>query len=399
MSKRDEPTGSPEPAATALEATGRAFRFFDNREKYLLFVTTCSEKWAIADRIGKELHYLKPRPPALRVFDAGMGDSSVMNLVLREMHCRFPTIPFLIVGKEISLEDVRLSLDKIADRFVEHPATVYVMTNMFYSEAPYLRPNSPDARERVNWKEVVLTGGSSHEFDEQLKDVQHEIADIWQTKQSQTTGNPIYDEPSVLVIYREDHRFVLDQAIPRPSNPGFAETLPGYDLVIASQPYRARQPAAFKVRNVLGPLAGALAPNGRMIVIQSTGRDPGMEIIHGLWPQEQPFATPSHLLVNTMREMLANSDPLLRYEENGPEGSLFRFQLHAMPSELGDNIGTSTLLAAWNAAVYVAQIEDTRLTEAMTGSDYLKITAEVLRRNGGLWFLDEAFVVARPGAA
>ena len=30
----------------------RNFRFFDNRQKYLLFVNTCSEKWVIASRVG-----------------------------------------------------------------------------------------------------------------------------------------------------------------------------------------------------------------------------------------------------------------------------------------------------------------------------------------------------------
>ena len=30
----------------------RNFRFFDNRQKYLLFVHTCSEKWVVASRVG-----------------------------------------------------------------------------------------------------------------------------------------------------------------------------------------------------------------------------------------------------------------------------------------------------------------------------------------------------------
>ena len=99
----------------------RNFRFFDNRQKYLLFVNTCSEKEVIARRIGMELAHLHPEPPALRVFDAGMGDGTVLTRVMREMHRRFPTLPFYVVGKEISLEDTRLSLDKMADRFHEHP--------------------------------------------------------------------------------------------------------------------------------------------------------------------------------------------------------------------------------------------------------------------------------------
>src|SRR5438093_4327990 len=120
------------------------FRFFNNRQKYLLFVNTCSEKDVIARRVGLELGQIHPRPPAVRLFDAGMGDGTVLARVMREMHRRFPTVPFYIVGKEISLEDVRLSLRKMADRFFEHPATVLVVTNMYYTEAPWLTPRSEE---------------------------------------------------------------------------------------------------------------------------------------------------------------------------------------------------------------------------------------------------------------
>ena len=53
-------------------------------------------------------------PSALRVFDAGMGDGSVLSELLREMHQTFTHIPWLIVGKEISIEDVRQTLEKAA---------------------------------------------------------------------------------------------------------------------------------------------------------------------------------------------------------------------------------------------------------------------------------------------
>jgi hypothetical protein len=98
------------PAAPIRDQTApeKNFRFFDNRQKYLLFVNTCSEKDVVARRVGLELGHIHPRPPAVRLFDAGMGDGTVLARVMREMHRRFPTVPFYIVGKEISLEDVRL---------------------------------------------------------------------------------------------------------------------------------------------------------------------------------------------------------------------------------------------------------------------------------------------------
>src|SRR4029079_13645970 len=89
-------------AKSAEGAPSRNFRFFDNRQKYLLFVNTCSEKEMVARRVGLELAHLHPEPPAVRVFDAGMGDGTVLTRVMREMHRRLPTLPFYVVGKEIS---------------------------------------------------------------------------------------------------------------------------------------------------------------------------------------------------------------------------------------------------------------------------------------------------------
>src|SRR4051794_2937213 len=119
------PSTSPDLGFAAAEARDpqRNFRFFDNRQKYLLFVNTCSEKWVIAHRVAMELASIHPRPPAVRLFDAGVGDGTVLARTMRAMHDRFPTMPFYIVGKEISLEDVRLTMQKMADRFFEHPAT------------------------------------------------------------------------------------------------------------------------------------------------------------------------------------------------------------------------------------------------------------------------------------
>jgi len=366
------------------------FRFFDNREKYLMFVTTCSEKWEAAARISRELGSIDPQPPAIRLFDAGMGDGTVLTRVMRAMHQRYPTIPFYVVGKEISLEDVRLTIEKLSDRFYEHPQTVFVVTNLYYFEAAGLMPRKPEAQGRLNWQEFALEGTTTYDFDEQLRDLQPIISDGWKIRTSAKSGNPLYERPSVVVIYRKDHRFVLDRMIPRPH-----EAPSEYDLVIASQPYQARLPADVKIRNVLAPLSRALAPGGRMLVIQSTGDDPGMEIIRKIWPHEQPFKTPRHELLSSLRETMKSEKRDLRYVAYSDKRSLFKYALHTLPSEISTSIGTSTLLAAWNAAVYVAQIDDKRLMPALEKGGYLEATQEILRRYDGLWFTNESFAVVR----
>src|SRR6201996_9137866 len=72
------PTASVPAAPQSPDDPQRNFRFFDNRQKYLLFVNTCSEKWEVAHRVSEELEPIHPRLTAVRVFDAGVGDGSVL---------------------------------------------------------------------------------------------------------------------------------------------------------------------------------------------------------------------------------------------------------------------------------------------------------------------------------
>ncbi len=366
------------------------FRFYDNRQKYLAFVTSCNEKSAIARRADHEVTLLHPSPPALRIFDAGMGDGTVLTRVMRSSHRLFPTVPMFVVAKEISLEDVRLGLEKLPDRLFEHPATVFVVTNLNYVEAPRLMPRDTHVAAALNWQEVRLTGSTAHEYAEQIEDLGSALAGGWQTTPSPTTGNPQVVRPSVLVIYREDHKFLLDAVTPKPGR-----IFEYYDLVIASQPWRARMTAGFKVQKVLAPLAHSLAPGGRLLAIQSYGHDPGLEIIQQLWPEERPFQVDRHELLGTLRRELGRDARDFNLAAPPDDKAVFRYQMHTLPSEIGDRIGTSTLFAAWNAAIYVNQIEDERLDAVVTNGAYLAATQKVLQKYGGLWFNDEAFVVAR----
>ena len=366
------------------------FRFYDNRQKYLLFVNTCSEKWVIAERVSLELPNIHPRPPAMRLFDAGVGDGTVLSRVMRAVHNSFPTMPLYIVGKEISLEDVRLALEKMPDRFHEHPASVLVMTNLYYSEAPWLAPSSVTAATTLVWHELRLLGDTAHAFERQITDLQPFLAEHWRARMSPATGNPIYERPVVLVIYREDYKFLLDQVLPRRGN-----TRADYDLVIASQPYRARTSVEFKARKVIAPLTRSLAPGGRLIAIHSHGKDPGLEIIQRIWPGENPFTTNRHQLLKASKAELGARARDYNFSAYSDTRSLFRYEMHTLPSEISESIGTSTLFAAWNAAIYVAQIEDQRLSEAIGSRTYLEATQDVLRKHGGLWFTDESYVISR----
>lgn len=358
------------------------FRFYDNRQKYLMFVNTSSEKQIVADRALDQLTHSQPEPPAIRLFDGGAGDGTALARLLRGAHRRYPWLPFYVVAKEISAENVRLMLEKMPDRFQEHPATVLVVTNLPYTEAPWLKPESPIEASAMVWHEIALDGTTAGEFDEAIAGLEPFLDHNWQVRVSKRTGHPVPTNPAVLVIYRRDNEFPLHSILPRR---GLARA--DFDFVLLSQPYRARAPIPFKAETIVAPLVRALRPSGRLMGVHSHGGDPGMEIVQSIWPGENPFTTGRAALMDEVERVLGVSARHYRFEAMSDEESLFRFHIRTLPTEIEAeaDIRSSTLLAAWNAASYVAQIEDSRLSSAIGAHHYLDATRAVLRKRGGLF--------------
>jgi hypothetical protein len=95
------------------------------------------------------------------------------------------------------------------------------------------------------------------------------------------------------------------------------------------------------------------------------------------------------------RQLADESD--LTFPVLSDEESIFRFSLHTMPSEEAAHIGTSSVVAAWNAATYVAQIDEARLAKAMNTGLYLDATRAVMEKYGQVWWNDELFQIRRKG--
>ena len=308
----------------------RNFRFFDNRQKYLLFVNTCS----------REMGGGEPRRAGTRQHPSASAGAAAVRCRRRRRHgaaarrcarctTRFPHTPFYVVGKEISLEDVRLAMQKMSDRFTEHPATVLILTNLAYADAPWLAVKSMSAASSMVWHEVALTGSSAHDFEQQITGLVPFLNENWKAGVSAKTGNPVYERPVVLVVYRQDHSFLLDPIIPKPGG-----TRADYDLVIASQPYRARASLEFKAKRVIAPLAKALGPGGRLIAIHSHGNDPGHEIIQKVWPGDNPFIHDRHQIMKAVKQELGPAGRDLNFNAYADNRSLFRYDMHTLPSEI-----------------------------------------------------------------
>ena len=137
------------------------FRFYDNRQNYLAFVNTCNgEIGRRATAPRKELVTLRSDAAGAADLRCGHGRWHGVVALAARACTALPAVPCSSVAKEISLEDVRLGLEKMPDRFHEHPASVFVVTNLNYADAPPgCRGCAPAAA--LNWQEVRLTGTST----------------------------------------------------------------------------------------------------------------------------------------------------------------------------------------------------------------------------------------------
>ena len=361
------------------------FRFFDSRQKYLLFVTTTNEKSIVAEKISNQIKNIKPKKPALNILDAGLGDGTLLMSILRNCHREFPTIPFLVFGKEISMEDVRLSIEKLPDRFVEHPNMVFVISNLYYSEIASLNSNNPDKQQHINWEILKLKGISSFEFSQQLSELDEMLHNNWQVERHPKSGNPTYKSPSVLIIYRQDHEFGLDHIIPQ--HDGHKNY---FDLIIASQPYRSRISVQKKIDYVVKPMIQALASGGKLILVHAMGNDSGMEIILKIWPDDNPFPSLANDIIACLKDTFGG-DLLNKLKFQSPE--TFRYDLRALSNEIENGIATSLIFSSWNAVTYVGQINNENVMKAEQNGRYVQYIQEIIKKYGGLWFNNEMIVI------
>jgi hypothetical protein len=109
-------------------------RFFDDRLKYLSFIQNTGEKRAISEKCFSHVAGLSENKSYLRILDAGTGDGTIFSNIIKSFHKHHPYTSLLITGKEISYEDLKNTLDKVPDRFVEHPNLLITMTNVKFSE-------------------------------------------------------------------------------------------------------------------------------------------------------------------------------------------------------------------------------------------------------------------------
>ncbi len=114
-------------------------------------------------------------------------------------------------------------------------------------------------------------------------------------------------------------------------------------------------------------------------------------------PRKTPTSTTRHDILRAVKHSLGREARHFNFNAYADDRAMFRYDMHTLPTEISGARASARrrCSAAWNAAVYVAQIDDERLSAALGKRDYLDATQAVLKKHGRLWFQDESYVISK----
>ena len=371
--------------------TPGSFAFHEQRQRFHIFANTTNESWVIADRVAEELAHLEPGPDGFRLLYTPMDNGIILARTLRALHAHHPDVPILVVMKGRGLEDLRNTMGRLMDRVAEHPLSAFVMTNMYLREAVDLTKRTKDNPKPVVRRSVALEGHRSYDFQVQLAELYGELAKEWLVHQGEIS-QPVYAVPSVVTIYRSDQERALRPILPKEGDPELR-----YNYALLNHPYLHNHTMKYRLKYVLRPVFDRLAEGGRMTVIQGFANDPAHEIVSRIWPEQTlPLISRYDIIRELRKELTGESFTVSGMTDTR---SLFRFDMHTLPVLENHKLGAQSLATAFNNAVYFAQVREDLIQDAIhEGRRYLDITEQVLRKNGGLWFVNEAFSVTKKPA-
>ena len=351
--------------------------FLDSRDKYLSFVHATNEKINIAFYLAKFITRLNPKRP-FYVLDAGTGEGTVISTFLTALHKQMRNIPIVVTAKEISIDDICILLSYLPDRFAEHPALVFHITNLSYAEIA-----APDKTKFVHITRE-LRGDTSHDFGTQLMTMQPFVEKHWAIDTKD--GNLVPRQKTVLTIYRKNQKVMLANALSQNKQPPTS-----FDFIVASQPFRLRRPPAEIAALVIMPLLNMLRENGRAILVYSSGRDFTRPLLKLLHPKISPYiyVAPAKLL------RALKSIPTFAARRFSVTTDSLRYNFINMYVGRRE-FSMGNIFSLWKAVTYVGQISAEEEKTAPFNRQRETILRQALLRTKNMTFVNNVIHFVRP---
>ena len=361
-------------------------RFFDDRLKYLSFIQNTSEKKAISSKIYPYLANMSQNKSYLRILDAGTGDGTIKSNVIKAFHRYHPYTSLLITGKEISYEDLKNTLEKMPDRFVEHPNLLITMTNVKFSELGLIENSSKIKNKKVKEYSLVLKSDNSYDFNSQItgNSLGNFIKKNWGIEIDKNDRTS-YSNPCLIKIYREDHERHLKQFLKNDYENN------NYDLIIASQAYRAASSVKTKVNNVIGPLMRLLNKSGELLITHSLGGDNIQKILKLAFKDKEAFPNSGKEIIEYLKSNPIGENSIFKYIT--PKSYLFNFK--KAPDQTVSELFGHNVDAKWANILYVGQIPEKDILTLEKNKTLYNKVKKLIASERQIQFKNEIFSIVK----
>ena len=361
-------------------------RFFDDRLKYLSFIQNTGEKKAISEKIYPYISRLSQNKSYLRVLEAGTGDGTINANIIKSVHRYHPYTSLLITGKEISYEDLKNTLEKMPDRFVEHPNLLVTMTNVKFSELGLIESASKINNKKIREFNLILKSDNSYDFNSQItgNKLGNFIKKHWGIEIDKK-GRTSYSNPCIVRIYREDNSRHLKQFL----NNDYKNN--NYDLIIASQAYRAASSVKIKVNNEIGPLMRLLNKSGKLLVTHSYGGKSIQKVLKTAFKDKEAFPNNAKDIIDYLKNNSTGENNL--YNFSNPVSYNFRFK--KAPDQTVTELFGHNTDAKWANILYVGQIPEKDIQLIEKNPRLYNKVKRTIENSGNIEFNNELFTITK----
>ena len=361
-------------------------RFFDDRLKYLSFIQNTGEKKAISEKIFSHISKLSENKSYIRVLDAGTGDGTIFSNMIKSFHKYHPYTSLLITGKEISYEDLKNTIEKMPDRFVEHPNLLITMTNVKFSELGSIEGSKKIKEKKVKEFNLALKNNNSFDFNSQItsRHLGNFIKKNWGIVIDKN-GSTSYSNPCIIRIYREDNEKHLKKFLKNDYKNN------KYDLIVASQSYRAAAPVKAKVNNVIGPLIGLLNKSGKLLVTHTCGGESIHKILKLAFKDKELFPNTAKDIIEYLKNSPFGESGL--YSFSKPVSYYFEFK--RAPDQTVTELFGHNSDAKWANILYVGQVAEKDIQKLEGNPRLRNKVRKTIDNSNQLKFKNELFSITK----
>ena len=361
-------------------------RFFDDRLKYLSFIQNTGEKKAISEKIYPYIANLSQNKSYVRILDAGTGDGTIKSNVIKSFHKYHPYTSLLITGKEISYEDLKNTLEKMPDRFAEHPNLLVTMTNVKFSELGFVESSSKIKDKKIKQFNLVLESDNSFDFNSQITGVAlgNFIKKNWGIE-IDNKGRTSYSNPCIVRIYRKDNERYLKTFLKNDYKNN------NYDLIIASQAYRAAASVKVKVNNVIGPLMRLLNKSGKLLVTHSSGGKSIQKVLKIAFKDKEAFPNNAKDIIEYLKNYPIGENNI--YSFSKPNNYYFKFK--KAPDQTVTELFGHNTDAKWANILYVGQIPEKDIQMLEKNQRLHNKVRKAIDLSGPIQFQNELFSITK----